>query len=343
MEYLPDTLSSYLDRNGTLPDDISYGILHDVALGLRYLHEHTPLIIHFDLTSDHILLTTSLSAKISDLNRAVILLPSGPTQAPSREPLFKSEPLPGYPCYLPPEGQMGNPNVTVKVDIFYFGVIVLHVLCGQLPIPDAQFQRDPANSGALLGVTEVNRRAQFLQQIGRDHPLSGLIRQCLSNVPDVRPEAADVLQQVSTAMATVLAPAETVIQQLEAVRQENQTLRREVQTKIGEIQTLTGENQALTRDVLGLRGEVQSLEAVNETISTDIAELSTSNQQLTYLNRWLESENSELRQCTKAQPSSGHSYYLEEGLQEHQISAPPVQPVVRPVQVDYHFSPTSIS
>ena len=300
MEYLPaGNLSGYLDKQGTLPDNISYSILRDVALGLRYLHEHTPPIIHRDLSANNVLLTTSLSAKISDLGVAKIL-----NLSPFQMTQHMSTKAPGTPCYMPPEALINQPNYTIKIDSYSFGVMILHVLCGQWPFPDDLFQRDPANPGALIPVTEVNRRERFLQQIGRDHPLSGLIRQCLSNTPAERPDAANLLQQVSTAMAAVLAPAQTVIQQLEAVRQENQTLRREVQIQNGEIQTLTVEAQAL----------------------------STSNQQLTSLSRRLESEISELRQRVEALSSSGHSCSLGEDLQQLQITAPPVQPVVSPFQ-----------
>ena len=48
MEYLHTTLSACLERYGVLPEEFSYGILREVALGLRYLHEHSPPIIHRD-------------------------------------------------------------------------------------------------------------------------------------------------------------------------------------------------------------------------------------------------------------------------------------------------------
>ena len=41
MEFLPSNLTSCIEQYGILPKEISYSILHDVALGLCYLHSRT--------------------------------------------------------------------------------------------------------------------------------------------------------------------------------------------------------------------------------------------------------------------------------------------------------------
>ena len=50
MEFLPTNLTTYIEQYGIIPEEISYSILHDVALGLCYLHSQTPHIIHRDLS-----------------------------------------------------------------------------------------------------------------------------------------------------------------------------------------------------------------------------------------------------------------------------------------------------
>ena len=73
MEFLLTNLTSYIEQYCIFPKEISYSILHDVALGLCYLHSQTPPIIHRDLSSNNVLLTPNMTAKISDLGVARIL------------------------------------------------------------------------------------------------------------------------------------------------------------------------------------------------------------------------------------------------------------------------------
>jgi len=225
MEYLPTTLSACLERYGVLPKEISYGILRDVALGLCYLHKHSPPIIHRDLSANNILLTSSMNAKLSDLGVAKIL-----NLTPARMTQITQTKAPGTPCYMPPEALMANPKYTSKMDIYSYGVLIIHTLCGRWPFPDDAFRPDPQNSDAIIPVSEIERRTEYLQEIGNDHPLMGLIRQCLSNMPAWRPEAHEV---ISTIMSRRLPVVPNMIELLRNVKRnesENKALRSENKT-----------------------------------------------------------------------------------------------------------------
>ena len=106
MEYLPTTLRRCLDTHGALPAEICGGILLEVALGLRYRHEFSPPIIHRDLSSNNILLTTSMTAKISDLGVAKIL-----DVSPGRAARMTQTQAPGTPTFIPPRGNAGQAKV----------------------------------------------------------------------------------------------------------------------------------------------------------------------------------------------------------------------------------------
>ena len=100
--------------------------MHDVALGLVYLHEHLPPIIHRDLSASNVLLTSNMNAKLSDLGVTKIL------------------------------------NLT--------------------PAQMTKIMQTKATAICMPPVSKVECRAEYLQEIGNDHPLMGLIHQCLSNM-----------------------------------------------------------------------------------------------------------------------------------------------------------------
>ena len=192
MEFMHTTLSACIDRYGVLPQEVSYSILGDVATALCYLHGNNPQIIHRDLTANNILLTRDMQAKISDLGvaKALGLTPARMTQMTT---------CPGTPGYMPPEAFEHNPTYSTSIDSFSYGVTMVHMLSGKWPIPSSATVTDSLNPSIITARTEAQRRQKYLDDIGQDHPLMELILDCLTNSPNHRPNAEDILQRVRTA------------------------------------------------------------------------------------------------------------------------------------------------
>ena len=186
MEYLPTNLTTCIERHGILPKEIGYSILHDVALGLRYLHNQTTPIVHRNLNSNNILLTSSMTAKITDLGMARILKNVQATNPWTQDPVNI--------LFMPPEAQTSNPIYNASTDVFSYGILMIHVLSGRCPEP----QTPPIVSvnDSLVPVTEEERRSIFLEVIGNDHPLMGIIRRCINHVKANRPEAHDIEKEL---------------------------------------------------------------------------------------------------------------------------------------------------
>ena len=188
MEYLPTDLTSCLKKNGLFPNETNYSILHDVAKGLDYLHNQCPPIIHRDLTSNNILLTSSMTAKISDLGVAKIV---------DKSPLLVSHmtQTPGTPAYMPPEVMIANPSYDASVDEFSYGILMIHILSGQWPEPRVEPNRVEGNK--LVPVSEADRRRKYIEMIGNSHPLMELVLRCINNNPQLRPHSGEIVNQLS--------------------------------------------------------------------------------------------------------------------------------------------------
>ena len=190
MEFLPTTLAGCIDTYGVLAEEVSYSVLHDVALGLYYLHSQTPPIVHRDLSANNVLLASNMTAKISDLGVARIL-----NLTPQQ--MSRMTRAPGTPAYMPPEAMKANPSYDARIDEFSYGILMIHVLCGRWPLPLHEPVRvNPENRAQLLPVSEAERRDEYLRDIGNAHPLMDLILRCVSNDPEQRATAAQMVQRM---------------------------------------------------------------------------------------------------------------------------------------------------
>ena len=281
MEFLPATLAQCIERYGRLPDEICYAVLRDVALGLRYLHEQHPRVIHRDLSANNVLLTGDMAAKISDLGVAKIL------QINPAEMTHMTQ-TPGTQSYMPPEALRPNPRYDVEVDVFSFGVMLVHLFCGQWPFPSEATQVDPHNSARVIGLSEVERRAKYLNIIGRPsdeqegHPLMPLIERCLSNSPDRRPSASELVERMkdaATRQPLTFSNRVEMMQRITSVQAEQESLQTRVlalegQVERGEVVQRDHREQsqrrqaALAVEVEQLRLQVANLESEKAYIST---------------------------------------------------------------------------
>ena len=274
MEFLPMTLTFCIDNFGILPNYISYSILHDIALGLNYLHSQTEPIVHRDLSSNNVLLTYNLTAKIADLGISKIL---------NLTPLQKTRKTKncGAPAFMPPEMNVAKPTYAISIDEFSYGIIMIHLLSTQCPEP----QLPPTictEDGELIPVTEAKRREMFLEMIGLDHPLMDLIKRCISNSPKKRAHASDIAQQLEELITDI--PHGTrftnrldMLQQLEAddkMLQEGQLEEKQYAKKI----EMLREELQKSDDKLK---ELQSADpCITEKLKLEVVALSEQNKQL---------------------------------------------------------------
>lgn len=202
MEYLPLTLCECIEQQkGALPDEVSYPILRDVLLGLRYLHERTPIpLVHRDLSTNNVMLTVDMVAKISDMGMAKLL-------RDHQQPRTRLTVNPGTAAFMPPEATIPNPAYNAGIDMFSFGAVTLHVSCGTWPDPIDAMQPCPGNPNFHYRISEVDRRKKHFDSLRENHPLLSLIKDCLSNDPSKRPPAARALDTIYYTMQHLPQPS----------------------------------------------------------------------------------------------------------------------------------------
>ena len=215
MEYLPMTLAKCIERcvPNRLPDEVSYSILHEVALGLCYLHQQSPPIIHRDLSANNVLLTHDMTAKISDLGVAKILdlSPAKKTQ----NPLTTG---PGTPIYMPPEAMATPPKYSTAVDVFSYGILILHIFSGKWPEPGEAVAPDPNNMEKLIAKSEVERREKYFQGIQLNHQLVDFTKRCLHYHPGKRPTDLEAIEVIEEHQALV-PPTLNKVQLIEGMKE----------------------------------------------------------------------------------------------------------------------------
>ena len=292
MEFLHCTLSECVDRYGVLPEQVGTGILDDVATGLCYLHGHRPPIVHRDLSANNVLLSSNMTAKISDLGVAKIL-----NLTPAR--MSKMTKCPGTLSYMPPEALRERPSYDTKLDCFSVGVMILHVLCGRWPYPSEPNRVNPNNRRQLIALSEAERREEYFQQVRGDHPLVELISGCLDNDPPQRPDAVRILGRLRQVISQsppscgnkmeLLNQTQTLrnerqglseqLEQLREVSNEVDGLRALVRTKDEEKRGLSEQLEQSQRELTQSCGRQERLELTHsidmEQVQCRVRELST--------------------------------------------------------------------
>ena len=195
MEYLPMQLAECLEKCAGFPAPLKYRVLRDVSQALLYLHSQSPVIIHGDLSANNIMLTQDFTAKIIDFGSSTTVdaLPIDGTASP----------CPGAMVCMPPEAKVNHPIYDHKLDIFSFGVVTLHVVIGEWPLPPDSPPASHLSPPTGLEAPELQHLVEYLQHMD-NHPLLELVIRCLQFDPTNRPSAQEIALNVAEAASSDL-------------------------------------------------------------------------------------------------------------------------------------------
>ncbi|CAI5468661.1 unnamed protein product [Closterium sp. Yama58-4] len=158
------------------------------ATGLHHLHERN--IIHRDFKSSNILLDDNLVAKVSDFGLAKV--------GPVGDQSYVETKVKGTPGYIDP-AYMERGRLTVKSDVYAFGVVLLELLTGR--------HATDSDSGSLAqwvweeskvytpSIVDARIKDGYSDKGGRK--FFALARACINVNTEPRPEMSDVLSTLN--------------------------------------------------------------------------------------------------------------------------------------------------
>ena len=188
MELMDTSLTKCIEKYPNIPLYMKLSFLHDVSLGIRYLHSFKPPIVHRDLSSNNILITKACVAKVGDLGVAKIVDISGVNNKLTRAP--------GTLDFMPPEALLTEPIYDTPLDVFSYGGITIHCMSGEWPSPERAVEIDPTTR-RVVGYSEQERRRSLIEKMGNTEQLKSLTIRCLDNLPESRPTMVEISEQVS--------------------------------------------------------------------------------------------------------------------------------------------------
>ena len=167
MEFMSTSLRNKLEAGESFHPMTVKSMILDIARALNYLHLMQPVaIIHRDISSANVLLEqlplNRWKAKVTDYGSANLL-----HQLSTKNP--------GGPAYAAPEADSPR-RQSPKMDIYSFGALILEMSTGRLPVPHDRLE---------------------LFSLVQDQQLLRLIRRCLSEHVEDRPDASGIIARLS--------------------------------------------------------------------------------------------------------------------------------------------------
>ena len=272
MEMMYISLSGLIEQRvkegKNIPFHFKISMLVDTCQGLQFLHSKN--IAHRDLSSNNILLTKHLVAKIADLGMAKVM----PRDAGQMHTM-----APGTQAFMPPEALEGTNEAFygITIDVFSLGCNCLHVISMQFPMPKPPKHLD-GTTGRIVALTELERREQYLTVEFQQFPtLRGLVCQCLDDFREKRPTVGAVLKDLRAIYRDVVPHENNNIIQLcdyykNLLQQKDQELAQKNEQLDQQLNAMVEEKKQLTTKLLEAQKQLalkhEELEKAKEQLIT---------------------------------------------------------------------------
>lgn len=186
MEYMSNGSLNALLASHTLMWPKKFQMIHEISMGMNFLHSMKPPLLHLNLKTSNILLDDHLHVKISDFG----LIRWGQGES---ETFTENLTARGNISYIPPETftQCSSPPGT-SFDVYSFGIVIWETLAQQKPYGGCSL------TTVLLQVTEGKRPCEKMipdQRPSECEQMILIMKQCWDQDPRNRPPFSDLVRR----------------------------------------------------------------------------------------------------------------------------------------------------
>uniref|UniRef100_UPI00398EC214 ankyrin repeat and protein kinase domain-containing protein 1 n=1 Tax=Pristiophorus japonicus TaxID=55135 RepID=UPI00398EC214 len=182
MEYMENGSLDKLLVRYTLTWPMKFRIIHEIAMGMNFLHSITPPLLHLDLKPANILVDEKLHIKIADFG-----LSKWEDYLSSTEQIDRSA-VRGTVSYMPPE--LSNRPSGVKHDVYSFSIVMWEILTQQKSYAGtnimAVFVKVGAGERPCLKLIPENCPQECAQMVD-------LMQRCWDQEPKRRPAFSEIV------------------------------------------------------------------------------------------------------------------------------------------------------
>jgi len=179
MEFLKGEDLRHAIKNGSTGDTrVKLRIAMDIARALEHIHSQN--IIHRDIKPDNVHLTPAGAVKLMDFGISKMQSSTRTTTGV----------VMGTPYYMSPEQVLGK-NITPRVDIYAFGVLVFELMTGSRPVVGDTVER------IFYQILQEPLNVEPMRTAGISQPIIDLVCRCTEKDPANRPqEFGEVCAQI---------------------------------------------------------------------------------------------------------------------------------------------------
>ncbi|KAM3923689.1 ankyrin repeat and protein kinase domain-containing protein 1 [Leptodactylus fuscus] len=198
MEYMENGSLEKLIPNLILSWQLKFRFIHEIALGMNFLHIMSPPLLHLDLKPGNILLDEHLHVKISDFGL------SKWKENSTRKEYIERSAIKGTLNYIPPEVFLESTRVPgTKYDVYSYSIVMWELLTQKKPFV--------GNSMMTVIVKVAAGQRPPLEDISEDRPVEcqqmiDLMKRCWSQDPNKRPSFSAIIVESHMLLCLIQSP-----------------------------------------------------------------------------------------------------------------------------------------